>query len=99
MAYVDSGGDVSRRTAWPPGLFYRGTRWSLGAWCELRRDFRNFRLDRVRELELLGDRYPVESGWTSATSCATTRAVLGREGTVPGARSRTGVLDPVLSPC
>ncbi|HKE19687.1 MAG TPA: WYL domain-containing protein, partial [Kofleriaceae bacterium] len=66
MAYVDSGGDVSRRTVWPPGLLYWGTRWSLGAWCELRRDFRNFHLDRVSELELLADRYPVESGRTVA---------------------------------
>jgi predicted DNA-binding transcriptional regulator YafY len=66
MAYADRGGALSRRIVWPLGLFYWGTRWSLGAWCELRQDFRNFRLDRVSDLELLDDRYPVRSGRTVA---------------------------------
>jgi predicted DNA-binding transcriptional regulator YafY len=64
MNYADRGGAPSERTVWPLGLFYWGTRWSLGAWCELREDFRNFRLDRVASLELLGDHYPVVAGRT-----------------------------------
>jgi predicted DNA-binding transcriptional regulator YafY len=32
--------------------------------CALRQDFRNFRLDRVSELELLDDHYPVVAGRT-----------------------------------
>jgi len=64
MAYAGGSGERSQRTVWPLGLFYWGTRWSLGAWCELRQDFRNFRLDRVSSLELLEDRYPVVAGRT-----------------------------------
>ena len=64
MNYADDGGAQTLRTVWPLGLFYWGTRWSLGAWCELRQDFRNFRLDRVGSLELLSDHYPVETGRT-----------------------------------
>ncbi len=66
FSYADRTGAPSSRTVWPLGLFYWGTRWSLGAWCELRQDFRNFRLDRVCQLELLADHYPVEAGRTIA---------------------------------
>ena len=30
----------------------------LAAWCELRNDFRNFRLDRMQNLSLSQERYP-----------------------------------------
>ena len=66
FSYADRTGAPSSRTVWPLGLFYWGTRWSLGAWCELRQDFHNFRLDRVCQLELLDDHYPVEAGRTIA---------------------------------
>jgi predicted DNA-binding transcriptional regulator YafY len=66
MRYADGAGVQSLRTVWPLGLFYWGTRWSLGAWCELRQDFRNFRLDRVSSLELMDERYPVAPGRTIA---------------------------------
>ena len=34
--------------------------WTLGAWCELRADFRNFRLDRVTTVELLDATFELE---------------------------------------
>ena len=34
----------------------------LGAWCELRSDFRNFRVDRILGAEFLDDRFLAESG-------------------------------------
>ena len=40
---------------------YDDTGWTLGAWCELRRDFRNFRLDRVANVAI-GNRFPDEPG-------------------------------------
>jgi predicted DNA-binding transcriptional regulator YafY len=34
----------------------------LGAWCELRSDFRNFRVDRISNARLLDERFIAESG-------------------------------------
>ncbi|MFN0103049.1 MAG: helix-turn-helix transcriptional regulator [Bryobacteraceae bacterium] len=41
----------STRTVEPLGLFFWGRTWTLGAWCELRQDFRTFRLDRIAALD------------------------------------------------
>ncbi len=38
------------RKIWPLGLTYWGKVWTLIAWCELRNDYRVFRLDRIDEL-------------------------------------------------
>ena len=38
---------------WPLGLFYWGRVWTLGAWCELRGDYRSFRIDRFAALDTL----------------------------------------------
>lgn len=51
--YVDQQGAGSQRAVEPLGLFFYGPIWLLGAWCELRRDFRAFRPDRMRALEVL----------------------------------------------
>jgi predicted DNA-binding transcriptional regulator YafY len=47
LRYRDAEDAVSERVVRPLGLYFWGTTWTLGAWCELRADFRNFRLDRV----------------------------------------------------
>lgn len=39
--------EKTRRTVFPLGLFYWGSRWTLGSWCDLRQDYRDFRLDRI----------------------------------------------------
>lgn len=58
IAYVDLSGEASRRTTWPLALAMIGRRRRVViAWCELRRDFRSFRLDRIETLRLLDDRY------------------------------------------
>ncbi|MEW5881740.1 MAG: YafY family protein [Pseudomonadota bacterium] len=62
LDYRDAAGRATRRRVWPLGIFFWGDAWSLGAWCELRGDFRNFRLDRVTRLAALDDRFPNESG-------------------------------------
>jgi predicted DNA-binding transcriptional regulator YafY len=61
--YTDEEGNETQRTVRPLGLFYWGRTWTLGAWCELRDGFRNFRLDRIRRLELL-DAFEEEPGKT-----------------------------------
>ena len=45
----------------PLGLYFWGSVWTLGAWCELRQDFRNFRLDRIEEMSLLDETFENES--------------------------------------
>ncbi len=49
--------EVSQRTLWPLGLVFWGRCWTLGAWCELRREFRTFRVDRIAEVECLAERF------------------------------------------
>ncbi|WP_199175554.1 helix-turn-helix transcriptional regulator [Telmatospirillum siberiense] len=58
MAYRDEKGLLSQRTVWPITLgFFESTR-ILVAWCELRQDFRHFRIDRIEAADLLPERYP-----------------------------------------
>jgi predicted DNA-binding transcriptional regulator YafY len=52
FAYVDEAARGSTREVRPLTLAFWGTTWTLGAWCELRRDFRSFRVDRLRQAEL-----------------------------------------------
>ncbi|MFO1078805.1 MAG: YafY family protein [Planctomycetota bacterium] len=53
FAYADAFGDETRRTVRPLSLAFWGAKWTLGAWCELRRDFRTFRPDRMERIEVL----------------------------------------------
>lgn len=62
LHYADSEARMSERRVRPLGLFYWGTRWTLGAWCELRQDFRSFRLDRILRLQLCDERFNDELG-------------------------------------
>eukprot|EP01035_Chromulina_nebulosa_P036343 gene36343-biopygen23872 len=66
LVYRDVAGEPSERTVRPLGCFYWGKVWTLSAWCELRNDFRGFRLDRMEAIELLSDRFRDESGKTLA---------------------------------
>jgi predicted DNA-binding transcriptional regulator YafY len=38
-------------------LAFWGQVWTLGAWCRMRQDFRNFRLDRMAGLRVLDETY------------------------------------------
>ncbi len=62
LQYSDAKGDSSMRIIWPLGLFFWGSVWTIGAWCELRDDFRVFRLDRIDSLCVLDENYPQETG-------------------------------------
>ena len=49
---------VSKRTIWPFLIgFFEETRVVAG-WCELRQDYRHFRVDRIETVERLAERYP-----------------------------------------
>lgn len=47
--YKAQNGKNTSRVIYPLGLFYWGGKWTLGSWCTLREDFRDFRLDRIDE--------------------------------------------------
>lgn len=64
LDYVDVAGAATAREVRPLALLYWGRVWSLEAWCELRGDFRNFRLDRMRACRLPGRRFRDEPGRT-----------------------------------
>lgn len=57
FAYQRSDGVASQRVVWPLSLFFWGQTWTVGAWCELRGEFRSFRPDRMGPVELLDDTF------------------------------------------
>ena len=58
LDYADVTGQHTRRTVWPIALAFFERSRVLAAWCELRRDFRHFRIDRIIALHETGNRYP-----------------------------------------
>jgi len=54
MTYRDEAGRETARTVRPLGLWFWGKAWTLVAWCELRADFRVFRVDRIAAWEEAG---------------------------------------------
>ena len=66
LVYVDLKDQRSERVVRPLGCFYWGAVWTLAAWCETREGFRNFRVDRIAELQMLDARFRDEAGKTLA---------------------------------
>ncbi|QPH55557.1 helix-turn-helix transcriptional regulator [Pontivivens ytuae] len=66
FAYSDAENRATRRTVRPLGLWFWGQTWTLVAWCELREDFRMFRIDRMGEL-VEGEVFPDERDKSLAT--------------------------------
>jgi predicted DNA-binding transcriptional regulator YafY len=62
MSYQDAVAKPSRRSVRPLALFFWGGTWTLAAWCELREDFRMFRIDRIKALGLTEERFKEEAG-------------------------------------
>jgi len=62
--YRREDGQPSVRIVHPLGLFYWGKVWTLTAWCELRDEFRNFRLDRMTHVSLLEEVFELLPGRT-----------------------------------
>ena len=58
LHYTDKKGSATERTVWPVALGFFEAAEVLAAWCETRRDFRHFRLDRIAAAERSGQRYP-----------------------------------------
>ena len=60
--YLDAEERPTARAVRHLALSFYGPVWLLAAWCELRRDFRSFRLDRMLTLEVLDETFPIEPG-------------------------------------
>ncbi len=55
ICYIDRGGKESRRIVEAHLLVYKQNIWYLYAWCRTRRDFRLFRIGRIRSARLTGE--------------------------------------------
>lgn len=58
MEYFSSySSEQTQREIEPIGLFYYGDAWHLIAWCRLRNGYRDFRVDRIKEMKFAGIRF------------------------------------------
>ena len=62
--YRDGEDRATRRSVRPLGLAFYGPVWLLVSWCELRDDFRSFRLDRIADMTVLNETFRPEPGKT-----------------------------------
>ena len=47
--------ETTRRKVEPVGIYYLGSHWYLIAWCQLRKDYRNFRTDKIKRLTITNE--------------------------------------------
>ena len=59
LRYRSGAGEETERTVWPVILGYAETHSLLIAWCELRKDFRHFRTDRIIDADVSDEPYAV----------------------------------------
>jgi len=62
ITYADASGQSSNRTIWPIAMAYYVDVTLIGAWCELREDYRHFRVERIVSSTLLQDRFSTDGG-------------------------------------
>jgi predicted DNA-binding transcriptional regulator YafY len=58
IAYTDKKGKATERLVWPIAIGFFEAAEVLAAWCETRRDFRHFRLDRIKSVTPVHERTP-----------------------------------------
>ena len=85
IAYSDAQGARTSRVIWPVAVAYYVEATLIGAWCELRRDFRHFRADRIEDVDILEERFPVGR-----------RALFDRWWELFGDQGETPVVSPAL---
>jgi predicted DNA-binding transcriptional regulator YafY len=66
----------------PLGVVYYGGAWYLVAWCRLRKDYRHFRVDRIKRLELQPEKFAVRPDF-SLVRHMREQAEREREGMMP----------------
>jgi predicted DNA-binding transcriptional regulator YafY len=58
LIYLDAGNNRTARVIWPIVVGYHEAVRLLIGWCELRKDFRSFRIDRIIAATFMDERYP-----------------------------------------
>lgn len=58
FSYRDNKGETTHRTVHPLSLTVFTEGWMIAAWCNLRDDFRYFRLDRIKDLNISEEHFP-----------------------------------------
>lgn len=71
LSYHDAAGSLSVRRVWPLAIWAFTDGWLFAAWCELRMDFRAFRLDRTKAAKLTGETFPDDPGKNLSAYLAT----------------------------
>jgi len=64
IEYRDEKENASTRKVKPLGMMFWGARWTLVAWCQLRDDYRLFRLDRITDAKF------TKQVFETSTSCS-----------------------------
>jgi predicted DNA-binding transcriptional regulator YafY len=62
IAYADEQGRRTNRTIWPIAMAYYVDATLVGAWCELRADYRNFRVERIQTSKVLDEHFDQDNG-------------------------------------
>jgi predicted DNA-binding transcriptional regulator YafY len=62
IEYIDEKGTRTERIIWPIAVAYYVQATLIGAWCQLRQDYRHFRADRINMLTVLDERFPSDNG-------------------------------------
>jgi predicted DNA-binding transcriptional regulator YafY len=62
FGYTREDGESSNREVRPLALYFWSGVWTLAAWCELRKDFRTFRIDRMQDVQVLRREFVQKKG-------------------------------------
>lgn len=62
IAYADEHGRRTDRVVWPIAMAYYVDVTLVGAWCELRADYRNFRVERIQSSKVLDEHFDQHGG-------------------------------------
>ncbi len=49
--------EITQRIIEPQALYHTSENWIMIAWCRMRNDFREFRLDKIQTIETLGEQF------------------------------------------
>ena len=79
LNYGDAEGNTSDRRVRPLAIWAFTDGWLFVGWCELRQDFRAFRLDRISSIEATGERFADDPGKNLAAYLST-KLLVGRAG-------------------
>ena len=62
IGYADGQNRRTNRVIWPIAMAYYVDATLIGAWCELRADYRNFRIERIQSSKVLRERFDQQGG-------------------------------------